>query len=76
MEELSQLIDSPVEEATYKDLRKKMIDKTVCTSSNDEVLTPSNSYMQAYVSTRHEVVRHDVAKKLTEGLWEWTIPLY
>ncbi|KAL5533496.1 hypothetical protein ACEPAF_5272 [Sanghuangporus sanghuang] len=65
VEELSQLVDEPIEDicaagastTSIKDLRLKIMDKT------------------AYVKKRHEVLLTDIGKGMADNYWDWTASL-
>ena len=73
MEDLSQLLDEPVDSDSVKSLRQRMLDKTVRLSIG--VIFSGLTHCQVYVRGRHELLLKDTADGLAEGRWEWIEPL-
>lgn len=75
MEELSELIESPLEPEIIPSLRQKVTDKTVrCLCLLTLLLT--DVVTQVYVQKRNEIVLEDTAKGFQDGRWRWncTVP--
>lgn len=71
VEELSELIESPLDPDTIATLRQKVTDKTV-SRWRCGVFSPSHQfYFQVYVQKRNEIVLEDTAKGFQEGRWKW-----
>ena len=76
VEDLSQLLEEPVEKDTIKSLRQRMMDKTV---RGAEVINLVKTCLtwgpQVYVRMRHEILQRDTAEGLAESRWLFTVPL-
>lgn len=85
VEDLSELLEMPIEPDTIGTLRQKMTDKTVSYVMFDicvvkcHMLTAAthtcSTASQVYVSKRNEIVLDDTAKGFAEGRWEWNAPV-
>ena len=75
VEDLSQLLEEPIEAETVKDLRKRMMDKTVSRFNRITKPWTNHDLSQVYVQKRHEILLNDTAAQLAEGKWEWVTPL-
>jgi ariadne-1 len=71
VEDLSEMLESPIEAETIPSLRQKVTDKTVRV-----VLAPPSSLqticmLQVYVQKRNEIVLEDTANGFLDGRWKW-----
>ena len=75
VEELSELIEAPIDPETIMALRQKVTDKTVSVmiyrASDDPVC--SDGPLQVYVQKRNEIMLEDTAKGYLEGRWKWNV---
>jgi ariadne-1 len=76
VEDLSELMESPIEPETIPTLRQKITDKTVCS------LFPHLSLLHAlmhptkvYVQKRNEIMLEDTANGFRDGRWEWNVQI-
>ena len=77
VEELSELIESPLDPDSISTLRQKVTDKTV---RHLQYLRYLWRYLtcvslQVYVQKRNEIVLEDTAKGFQEGRWAWNSPV-
>jgi len=74
VEDLSELLESPIEPENIPTLRQKVTDKTVCYSPSFH-LPPfvDQIQIQVYVQKRNEIVLEDTANGLLEGRWKWNV---
>lgn len=81
MEDLSELLESPIEPEMIATLRQKMTDKTV--RAFLPLLAPTgachskilHSHKQVYVQKRNEIVLADTAQGFLDGRWAWNVEL-
>ena len=75
VEELSELIEAPIDPETIMALRQKVTDKTVsvmiCRAFDGPVC--SDGPLQVYVQKRNEIMLEDTAKGYLEGRWKWNV---
>ena len=75
VEELSELIEQPLDPEVVPTLRQKVTDKTVSVmiyrASDDPVC--SDGPLQVYVQKRNEIMLEDTAKGYLEGRWKWNV---
>ena len=72
VEELSELIEAPIDPETILSLRQKVTDKTV--RSDDSLFAGILAYdmhKQVYVQKRNEIMLEDTAKGYLDGRWSW-----
>ena len=74
MEELSELIEQPLDPVIVPSLRQKVTDKTVSPFAYLQGSPPLTS-VQVYVTKRNEIVLEDTAKGFLEGRWRWNVPI-
>ena len=74
VEELSELIEAPIDPETIMTLRQKVTDKTVSplvgVLPRDDGLTCVG---QVYVQKRNEIMLEDTAKGYLDGRWSWNV---
>lgn len=70
VEELSELIEQPLDPEVVPTLRQKVTDKTVRYISRWRPMLLTWSH-QVYVQKRNEIVLEDTAKGFLEGRWQW-----
>lgn len=77
VEDLSELLEQPIDTETIGVLRQKVTDKTV-SSSSELVIARSltkRPRRQVYVQKRNEIVLEDSAAGYHEGRWKWNAPV-
>ena len=76
VEDLSELMESPIEPETIPTLRQKITDKTVCPlllrlSFFVFLMHPT----KVYVQKRNEIMLEDTANGFRDGRWEWNVEI-
>jgi ariadne-1 len=74
VEDLSELLEQPIDAETIGALRQKVTDKTVSVCSQlarARSDTDASAICQVYVQKRNEIVLDDSAKGYHEGRWSW-----
>lgn len=74
VEDLSELLESPIDPETISTLRQKVTDKTVRYFSTFGTITYSFLFaLQVYVAKRNEILLEDTSNGFAEGRWKWNI---
>lgn len=73
MEDLTELLESPIEAENIPVLRQKMTDKTVITLFHDVLHYANVSSLQVYVQKRNEIMLEDTAKGFQDNRWRWNV---
>lgn len=77
VEDLSELLEQPIDTETIGVLRQRVTDKTV-SSSFGSVMPQFSAEpwrRQVYVQKRNEIVLEDSAAGYLEGRWKWNTPV-
>jgi ariadne-1 len=74
VEDLSELLEQPIEPETIPSLRQKVTDKTVSLTFSYSPRQRS-IVMQVYVQKRNEIVLEDTANGFIENRWKWNVPV-
>jgi ariadne-1 len=72
VEQLSELLEEDIEADTIKDLRQRMIDKTVNIPNSLGYFLFYSSQSQVYVRHRHEIMLRDTEEGIRLERWVWT----
>jgi ariadne-1 len=72
VEDLSELLESPIDPETISTLRQKVTDKTVC-YLNYLLIPHTYPRLQVYVAKRNEILLQDTSNGFAEGRWKWNM---
>lgn len=70
VEDLSELLETPIEPEAIPSLRQRVTDKTVRLSIV-RLTRSANCRIQVYVQKRNEIVLEDTANGFLDGRWKW-----
>ena len=74
VEDLSELLELPIEPENIANLRQRVTDKTASLIPHC-VYPVAHLSLQVYVQKRNEIVLEDTANGFLEGRWKWNIPI-
>lgn len=74
VEELSELLESPIDPETIPALRQKVTDKTVIKKFSSDFLC-LKPITQVYVQKRNAIMLEDTANGFNEDRWKWSITI-
>ncbi len=73
VEDLTELLETPIEADDIPSLRQKMTDKTVKAHFLPRIYQSNALLLQVYVQKRNEILLDDTSKGYQDDRWRWNV---